>query len=187
MPNWCECELQIVGPKATITKIREAITSGDKIVLTNLAPIPEELSCLSTGHTTIDGVAHSVWRQTDEGAVPVDTKPLIDKYGTASWYDWANTHWGTKWGDCDTKIQDDLTDPMFYVEDGEDVEDIKLAFSSAWSPPMQLLTTIAESHPDITLGLRYWECGMGFQGQAIWEDGSLTSDDTMDYRGSRGG
>ncbi|WP_019006757.1 hypothetical protein [Cohnella laeviribosi] len=47
---------------------------------------------------------------------------FIAQYGTADWYRWAITHWGTKWGVYDL-VEESLTD-----------EEVILRFSTAWTP-----------------------------------------------------
>lgn len=50
---------------------------------------------------------------------------LEAKHGAATWYEWCNKHWGTKWGTYDTKVH----------ELGGDGSPILIEFQSAWGPP----------------------------------------------------
>lgn len=51
----------------------------------------------------------------------------------ADWYEWANEHWGTKWGTYD----------MEAIDLGGDGSPVAIKFQSAWGPP-KILDKIAE-------------------------------------------
>jgi hypothetical protein len=74
-------------------------------------------------------------------------KELINKYGADNWWDWCVMNWGTKW-DCDVYHSDEKA----------------IGFSTAWSPPMGIVKTLA-----ILTGkdfrLTYIEEGMDFCGE----------------------
>lgn len=78
---------------------------------------------------------------------PKVQKMLVEKYGHDNWYDWCVDNWGTKW-DCDVYHSD---------EKG-------IGFSTAWSPPIGAIKTLA-----ILTGrdfrLTYVEEGMDFCGE----------------------
>ena len=81
MPNWCNNNITITGPKKVIDKI-EKITKKDKPGLLNyFHPMPKGLR-----DTTADGSKD---------------KAMIKKYGYSSWYDWAVDNWSTKWDLCE--------------------------------------------------------------------------------------
>ena len=81
MPNWCNNNITITGPKKVIDKI-EKITKKDKPDLLNyFHPMPKGLR-----DTTADGSKD---------------KAMIKKYGYSSWYDWAVENWSTKWDVCE--------------------------------------------------------------------------------------
>jgi len=58
----------------------------------------------------------------------------IKNYGCESWYDWRVAHWGTKWNcyECE--------------EEG----DRRIAFLTAWSPPVPIFDELAKRYPKIT-------------------------------------
>lgn len=74
-------------------------------------------------------------------------KELINKYGADNWWDWCVMNWGTKW-DCDVYHFDEKS----------------IGFSTAWSPPLGAIKTLA-----ILTGkdfrLTYIEEGMDFCGE----------------------
>jgi len=62
----------------------------------------------------------------------------IKEYGFASWYDWACTQWGTKWGDCETE-----------VEHTADATNIR--YETAWGPFSEtFFETLAMTYPTLT-------------------------------------
>lgn len=58
----------------------------------------------------------------------------IEKYGCESWYDWRVAHWGTKWNSYE----------------GEEEGDRRIAFLTAWAPPVPIFDKLAEKYPKIT-------------------------------------
>lgn len=74
-------------------------------------------------------------------------KELINKYGADNWWDWCVMNWGTKW-ECDVYHFDEKS----------------IGFSTAWSPPLGAIKTLA-----ILTGkdfrLTYIEEGMDFCGE----------------------
>jgi hypothetical protein len=81
MPNWCNNNITITGPKKIIDKI-EKITKKDKPGLLNyFHPMPKGLR-----DTTADGS---------------NDKAMIKKYGHSDWYSWAVDNWSTKWDVCE--------------------------------------------------------------------------------------
>jgi Ferredoxin-like domain in Api92-like protein len=99
----------------------------------------------------------------------------LDDYGSLDWYAWACTEWGTKWGDCKTRI----------VHVGP--RRVDFAFECAWTPPTRGLHKIAGLFPSLTFTLNYWERGIGIQGHTIWQRGELAAATQTDYSGPRGG
>lgn len=50
---------------------------------------------------------------------------LIEKHGAASWYEWQNKNWGTKWGTYELTVTELKTDGSPVI----------IKFESAWGPP----------------------------------------------------
>lgn len=77
-----------------------------------------------------------------------------EKYGTANWYDWGIANWGCKW-DADADTWDHADNVL------------TLGFDSAWGPPIELYSYLAERGFGVDAG--YYEPGMDFAG--TWVDG----------------
>ena len=134
MPNWCDNQVTITGPKSVIDKI-EKIAKEEKGaggLLNFFQPMPKELR-----DTTADGS---------------ENKDLIKKFGYSDWYGWACDNWGTKW---------DISE--FYGVDRQDGM-ISFAFSSAWSPPIGAYEYFLAKNEDCTLKAHYYEGGCDFMG-----------------------
>lgn len=90
MPNHCENNFCITGPKKELKKFYDGIKEhGDELsIMKSYFPCPKELK--------------------EAKANFEDNPEMIAKYGFSSWYDWSVENWGTKWGDYDLDI--DLSD-----------------------------------------------------------------------------
>lgn len=83
-------------------------------------------------------------------------------------YDWRVANWGTKWdADCfDVNLHSDGT--------------LSVVFDTAWSPPLGVMTRLAERFPSLRFRLFYEEGGMAFTGCATFDDGRMIADDCRD-------
>lgn len=83
------------------------------------------------------------------------------QYGAATWYDWCNQFWGTKWNASDTEIIDNDT----------------IRFDTAWSNPEPILLKLAEIYPDRMI--KHWwadedrGCNTGYR----WLQGDVSSEE----------
>lgn len=70
------------------------------------------------------------------------------------WFDWRNSHWGTKWDIDDTTWNNSGSS-------------IQMNFDTAWGPPIMLIQYGSSRWPESTWELMYQEHGMCFAGGAI--------------------
>ena len=150
MPNWCNNNITITGPKKIIDKI-EKIAKNEKYekpedgLLHYFHPMPKGLR-----DTTADGSKD---------------KAMMKKYGYSNWYDWAVDNWSTKW---------DIHE-FHGVErwDGIEFEEgtgkITFGFESAWAPPIGAYDKFIDENPDVSIRATYFEGGCDFMG--IWDNG----------------
>ena len=148
MPNWCNNNITITGPKKIIDKIEKIAKSEDHNaedgLLNYFHPMPKELR-----DTTADG-------SKDEA--------MIKNHGFSDWYGWAVENWSTKWdihefyGDnCDRN----------YIN--EDESEISFGFDSAWAPPIGAYDKFINENSNVSIRATYYEGGCDFMG--IWDNG----------------
>jgi len=183
MPNWCDCSLTVSGDKKQIAELKKKAPkkeakkdSKGKVIkhddgeidywktdfsLANFIPIPKELERTSPFRAE-NG-------ETEEEAKEIQKK-LKKKYKADTWWDWCVYQgWGTKW-DIKAKLIDDSPTRLSYD------------FQSAWSPPIDGITTISSMFPKLKFRLEYEETGMGYTGYAKFQDGvSVDSCEDIEY------
>jgi hypothetical protein len=144
MPNWCNNNIEIVGPKNKVDALIEGAKKGE--FLNTLFPMPQALE-----GTTADGS---------------ENKELLAKTGYSDWYGWRTANWSTKW-DVDVyegSIQEQ--EELFGKDDGD--KRVIFGFDSAWSPPIGACEQYLENNNDMSIRLAYYEPGCDFMG--VWED-----------------
>jgi hypothetical protein len=147
MPNWCNNNIEITGPKNKLEELSKACGEG---LFNHILPIPEELSG-----------TQSPARDEDKKK----NKALKEKHGYDNWYDWNVNNWGTKW-DCsgeDSFYQNEIKDG-----DTDFHGKLCLAFDTAWAPPIGIYEELIRK--DFGVKAFYYEPGMDFAG--LWEDGN---------------
>ena len=90
--------------------------------------------------------------------------PVLEKAGLPDWYAWRAKNWGTKWD----------------LEAGEKFKGDILYFSTAWSPPIEAISTLSKRFPTMTFTLDYHESGMGFAGHTAFKSGGVSDLCTQD-------
>jgi hypothetical protein len=151
MPNWCNNNIKITGPKKDIDKIERHAKKGD--LLNFMYPMPKEL----------DGT---------QSPANEDNKKLNakrkEKYGFDCWYDWRVANWSTKW-DVDVYdgsiVRKKITEGRLKGQ-----HQITFGFDSAWAPPVNCYSEYCYNNPKIDLVSTYYEPGCDFAG--CWNNGA---------------
>ncbi len=198
MPNWCSNTLTVKGDPEAIVKFLGSIRvdqEGYYEILESLYPCPEELKISASsadltyevffgeasqlleypwvkakGITTVEQLKQYYLDNDPESyAQALIRKRNIEQYGHMNWYDWCVVSWGTKWGDCYTRLEK------------KDDSSLAFSFDSAWSPPVEALNRIAGDHPQLDFHLAYEEPGMCFRGYARWKEGAQVEDHCEEY------
>jgi len=144
MPNWCNNNIIIKGPKNKLKDIESAVREGQ--FCNWLSAMPKVLE-----DTTADGT---------------DKPELKKATGFSDWYDWRVANWGTKWdvdayeGSIQTKEE------LLGKDDGK--AELSFGFDSAWAPPLDAMADYLEKNDDVSMKLWYYEPGCDFGG--LWED-----------------
>lgn len=171
MPNWCECELRVSGPKRDVdTFVRSVLGPREDETpfdFNKIIPYPEEF-------------AEPDRRASEWGKmyadVPYGQRPPrpADGFNNGG-YEWCRANWGTKW-------------PASSVSFEKTSRGCTYRFETAWSPPEPVVRKAALAFPTLTLDLKYWEGGSGYRGQLTAKGEEIISEWCEDgYRGNRGG
>ena len=166
MPNWCNNNLIVSGPKGYIKEFKEKAKVDEEretiprmkdekktwryqtdLSLNAFIPMPKELE--GRGRNS-----------------PPDeiSKTLVEKYGADDWYTWNVMFWGTKW-DIDAELYDQNEESLSYM------------FQSPWSPPTIGILAISKLHPELLFVLEYDESGMKFYGIYKCQNGEVVEND----------
>ena len=146
MPNWCNNNIEIIGPKKKVDALIKGAKAGEFV--NTLYPMPTALE--DTQSTSDDEV--------------MKKQPWVD--GHNNWYDWRVANWSTKWDVdiYDGSIQEQ--EELFGKDDGD--KRVTFGFDSAWAPPIGACEQYLKNNNDMSIKLTYYEPGMDFMG--IWED-----------------
>lgn len=168
MPNYCSNTITIRGDKDTLDEFVKRVTvAPDKReadgqeyeILKSLYPTPQELVMVS-GWSADETVQTEREKQYDANHA---------KYGSRDWYDWNCKHWGTKWGDCDTVLLQH-TDKI-----------VQFSTLTAWSPPLEGISTISKMFPTLEFCVVYDESNMGFFGVTAFDADGVIIDECRQY------
>ena len=151
MPNWCENILTVEGAPDEVQKFRNENTFVEVGEQYHMAAgesrvLPLSFSALLPTPLNPDGTLIG------EGQRPVTAR-------APDWYDWRVKNWGTKWDLCD---QTDVSTTPGWIE---------YRFDTAWSPPVEWLTHVADLYPNLSFEIDYEEWGMAFWGSMRYENG----------------
>ena len=156
MPNWCQNQITLTGPKAIIEEI-----AATKLSLEAIVPCPEELK-----------------RFQKITPVPRSEKKLRAglkaKYGVETEFDWNVIKWGTKWDINLNSLDLDLNSELCFLY---------ALFDSAWSPPVDAMRVLYDKYKDagLELDLEYFEPGCRFLGTATGKRGKF-EDEYREYQ-----
>ncbi len=148
MPNWVYSTIEV---NASAEKVQEVLDKGG--LCEAYMPMPKELKNISS---PVQFISIKDFEEQDKSllyGVKI-TQEMSDnykeKYGSDNWYDWANIHWNTKWGDVRTEM-----------EAGE--LSVIIRFETAWSPLS--LDIIERIDKDLDITDYWWEEEQGFGAQ----------------------
>jgi len=175
MPNWCENDLYITGPRDEVGKFLKKCRKNGKYTLdfNDFIPYPRYYGFLDKERKIQERM--------------LENSPFYPYFLGVRWfylvakdgynqggYEWCWDNWGTKWNACEVE---------FHVEN----DIIVITFSTAWEPPKPVIEAISREFPELRLQLYYYEGGGGFKGEFVCEDGEVVVDMTDEYDGDRGG
>jgi len=190
MPNWCSCDLKVVGQSELVADFMTVMLRPAKEVYPRnkdadaqlvfdfnaILPCPDVLRDIVVGDVPYYPPTDSADKFGRGGPVPADVRAQwIAAYGADNWYDWHIKHWDTKWNASDTKYEQPKPDTLV------------VHFETAWSPPSSVIAACAARWPGLKFTLDGYERGMGYQDQKRWVKGKLVKTLREAYHGERGG
>lgn len=147
MPNWCENKLIALSTnKEQLKEVHDLFDKVEEGVFEKITPTPKEL------------LESEVWSNNEE-----KNAEMMAKYGSADWYMWRISNWGTKW---DINETHSLSYHEKYEEmhDGRVLGAVITGFDTAWAPPEEMIYTMSIKYPEVYFHLSYEEPGMAFAG-----------------------
>lgn len=172
-PNWTVNRLTITGPANERARFKDQATKYNNPSLDH----EDELKYAKLSDKEASAAKLADALQVEEMPPVALTftafKPMPKDAG--DWYNWNCANWGTKWDASDATVRETNSSLVY-------------DFETAWSPPCPAVAEMSEQFPQLKFNLRFWERGMGFQGNFVLKDGKVLKDVcTNDYRGNKGG
>ena len=161
MPNWCENNLVITGPQATLKEfltVAELPHASKSVEFNNDTKVWENKDVLYT--TLFWNFIHPE----DEFLDLYYTNQSSD-INALNWYQWNIRNWGVKW---DVDFND------IEVVDDDEPDTLILKFDTAWTFPAEFLIEVSRQYPTLSFENEYVEEGMGFQGLIQFDNGTYT-------------
>jgi len=168
MPNHCETDINISGPKAILNEIvKKYFNENGELNCDAVIPYPSE-------YKELDEIAKA-WdiQNRDNPDADLSKKPA-DGFNQGG-YEWCCENWGTKWGTYEGQ------------EIIKGVSSISFSFCSAWSPPIPVVNKLAQMYPQVCFKMKSYDGGGGYKWELVYENGEITKDKLSPYRGERGG
>lgn len=186
MPNHCENDLYIDGPKEKVDalfKLMGLDKDKPEFDCNAVIPYPEKFRDMDA-EARVFSWNSPLSKEEQEAA----RAAYMKKWGTTSdgynsgGYEWCINNWGTKWGAYDVWV---------YTHE---LRGLCVTFYSAWSPPSPVIEKLVDMFPELRIEHEYFECGAGYCGGLIayphdedYPDDSRVNTWQGTYSGSRGG
>jgi hypothetical protein len=166
MPNWCYTTMHISGEKEELQRFLDSIETRTSdygktySIIGKLYPCPQELKDTVSGFFADEKQQEELNRKEEANEA---------KYGAKNWYDWCCSHWGTKWGDCDTESDNDgvleLPNGTFYTD---------FRFQTAWGTATRAWIKISRDFPSLRFEFAHQEESDEFAGVEVIRNGEIT-------------
>lgn len=156
MPNWCYTTMKVSGDDTELKQFLDGIAKtdiGTYEILHTYFPRPEAISN-----------TRALWH-TDNAeeaeAHLVTVAENIANYGHGDWYEWSIANWGTKWGDCESRL-------LFYT-----VGEAVFQLESAWTPITIGMQIVSRQFPNLYFILNHVEEAGFYLGSEAIRDGKM--------------
>lgn len=176
MPNWVYNNLSITDPSgehaADVARLMEQVGATYETIETSWEKTDEGTK-VSQHAVTVEDCGFSFWniKRPESDNLATYNESIGAGGAMPYWYDWNCENWGTKWDASDVDIQDHAADHK------------QITFSTPWSPPIPVLTSLSEQYPNLHIELE-WEEEQGFGGTFVFTNGEATETDYYDIPSS---
>lgn len=180
MPNHIQNHLEIIGHKKHVEDVLNAIKGEGCIDFNSFLPMPEELRGSSSPVKILTKKEYEKQeakiRLTEEppfghfaGITKAMQKDYLERFNSDNWYDWANKHWGTKWGCYNQQMVD--------IFEAGDQATAQMTFQTAWSSGLIALLQLSERFRFVKFKLIYADedCGSNV-GEFLLDKGGVIED-----------
>ena len=165
MPNHIQNYLEIIGHKKHVQDVLNAIKGEGCIDFNSFLPMPKEIRHVTAPVTIITKKEYDKQERQKElteapsfighrtGITKAMQKDYLERFGSDNWYDWANQHWGTKWG-C-------YAQQMVDIFEAGDQATAQMSFQTAWSGGFVAIQQLSERFRLVKFKLTYADedCG----------------------------
>lgn len=155
MPNWVSTSLSVTGSKEEVQRFFDGVK--DSKIIESYFPCPKELTETVSGFFTDEEKMEELRKKSEAN---------IAKYGYPNWYEWSYQEWGTKWGDCDTYLEE----PTQLANGSWEVTG---SFQTAWGPADKGFLKISSLFPSLLFTFEYDEEGGFFAGTHAFQFGEI--------------
>lgn len=133
--QWAEIAMGIVNLKTLQRSTPDPVAAfqrGDYGAASERLRQSNAIRAMTEGPFPID------WNEKDFEML-IQSMRALKEYGHASWYEWANANWGTKWNAYEVHR----------------VSDTVIKFQTAWSMPAKWLEQLVAKFPEETISIRW--------------------------------
>lgn len=165
MPNWVYNGMSITGDEAKVQEVKNRLAEPYEGI--HIVYVGKE--CMSKTVTVERDL--SFWNMIRPEGEDLEKyrASLLD--GPSFWYDWNCANWGTKWEPNEVGFEERAKDRIVY------------RFETAWSPPIQALTALSVSYPDVRIELEFEE-EQGWGGTTVFSGGESLETEWYDIPNS---
>jgi len=103
---------------------------------------------------------------------------LAQRHGSENWYDWANRHWGTKWGVYDIGNWSESFE-QFKCREDVSPSKVQIYFMSAWSAPIPVIVELSRYFPSLIFTLSAIDEGKGWALRDVIHKGEFLRQQNM--------
>jgi hypothetical protein len=120
------------------------------------------INSLIMSASTLPEIISKYLDKDEKGNLIFDFERIVPIGDVPDWQEQRKEKWGTKW-----------------IGYNVSVNEYRIDFFTAWTPPLPILKKLAELHNYLVFRLEYSEPGIGFQGKAVakWGDEEVLFDD----------